>query len=170
MKQVTQEVQSRGAFLKNLGLSTSALMAFYCIGTTLTSCGSKDDDPSPGGSGTGDGISGTTTGNNINFTIDLKHNTYASLKTAGAFRVIGDVLVALAGSGSYVALSKTCTHEGTTLAFRSSSNDLFCSNHGSEFTTTGSVKKGPNTGDTIAALKAFKATLSGDGNTLTITT
>lgn len=159
---------SRGEFLRGLGLSTSTLMAFYCLGT-LSSCGSKSDDPDPDtGSGTGTGISGTTTGSNINFTVDLSNSNNSALKTAGQFKIIGDVLVAFATGNNYVALAKACTHQGTTLAYRSATNDLYCSNHQSEFSTTGAVEKGPSTGDTITALKAYTVTVSADGNTLTI--
>lgn len=168
MKEFSKELQTRGAFLKNLGLSTSALMAFYCLGTTTMSCGSKDEDPLPGGSGgvNGGGITGTTTGSSINFTIDLSHSTQSALKTVGAFKIIGDVLVAHTTDDRYVALSKNCTHEGNTLAYRGSSNDLFCSNHGSEFTTAGAVKKGPDTGDTISSLRTFSTSLSGEALTV----
>ncbi|WP_229208799.1 QcrA and Rieske domain-containing protein [Dyadobacter luticola] len=156
----------RGEFLRSLGLSTSTLMAFYCIGTTMTACGSSsDNDPTPDpGTGTGtNGISGTTTGSAINFTVDLTKAT--GLAAAGGFQVIGDTIVAHTASGSYVALSKTCTHEGTTIGFRPAQNDFRCPNHGSEFSTTGAVEEGPAT----TALKAYKTALSTDGNTLTVT-
>ncbi len=172
MKPDKNQTLNRGTFLKSLGLSTSALMAYYCLGTTMSSCGSKSDDPSPGGggNGNGNGITGTTTGNAINFTIDLTHGTYSPLNTVGAYRVIGDVLVAFTTNSTYVALSKACTHEGFTLRYRDSTNDIFCSNHGSEFTITGTVQKRPDSGENIPALKVYKVSLSSDGKTLTITT
>ena len=169
MKITKEEGMKRGEFLRGLGLSTATLMAFYCLGTTMTSCGSKEDNPDPVSPGNGTGITGTTTGSSINFTVDLTNATYSSLKTAGSFKVIGDVLVAFTSAKAYAALAKACTHEGTTLQYRSSENDLFCSNHLSEFSTTGAVEKGPATGGTISALKAYKTTLSADGNTLTVT-
>jgi cytochrome b6-f complex iron-sulfur subunit len=165
-----QEGMKRGQFLKSLGLSTSALMAFYCLGATMTSCGTKEEDPDPApGGGTGSGVTGTITGPSINFTIDLANPAYSSLKTVGQYKVIGDVLVAFASGGMYVALSKACTHQGTTLEYRLATNDLFCSNHLSEFSTTGAVEKNPVTGETNAALKVYKTALSANGNTLTVT-
>lgn len=172
MKMMKEESMKRGEFLRSLGLSTSTLMAFYCLGTTMTACGSKDDNPdpaNPGGGGGSTGITGTTTGSAINFTVDLTNSTYATLKTAGQFKIIGDVLVAFTSGSAYVALAKACTHEGTQLQYVSAKNNLFCSNHGSQFATTGAVQNGPLTGGTIAALKAYKTTLSADGNTLTVT-
>ncbi|MEZ4903797.1 MAG: hypothetical protein R2822_19595 [Spirosomataceae bacterium] len=32
------ESMKRGQFLRELGLSSGALMAFYCLGTTMTAC------------------------------------------------------------------------------------------------------------------------------------
>lgn len=157
------ETMKRGEFLRSLGLSTSALMAFYCIGTTMTSCGSSGDDPTPDPGSGGNGITGTTTGSAINFTVNLA--TVTSLKTAGGSMVIGDTIVALTNANAYVALSKTCTHEGTAIGFRSAQNDFLCPSHGSQFSLTGAVEEGPAT----VALKVYKTALSADGNTLTVT-
>lgn len=164
MNMQKQESMKRGEFLRSLGLSTSALMAFYCIGTTMTSCGSSSDDPGPDDGGTGGtGITGTTTGSAINYTVDL--TTVTALKTAGGSQVIGDTIVALTSSNAYVALSKRCTHEGTTVGFRNAQNDFRCPTHGSQFSLTGAVEEGPAT----SALQVYKTALSADGNTLTVT-
>lgn len=166
MQTQNQETMKRGEFLRSLGLSTSTLMAFYCIGTTMTSCGSSSDDPAPGtspGTGAGTGITGTTTGSAVNFTVDLAVAT--DLKATGGFKVIGDTIVAHTNSGSYVAVAKICTHEGSTIGFRATENDFLCPNHKSQFSTAGAVEEGPAT----VALKAYKTTLSADGNTLTVT-
>lgn len=157
----------RGEFLRSLGLSTSTLMAFYCLGTTMTACGSKDDDPTPDpdpNPGSGSGISGTTTGSAINFTVDMTNSNNTKLKTAGGSIIAGDVLVAMTTTGSYVALSRKCTHEGNPVAYRSQSNDFFCQTHGSQFTIAGAVKEGPAT----LPLQTYTVTVSADGNTLTV--
>jgi cytochrome b6-f complex iron-sulfur subunit len=164
MKETTMK---RGQFLRELGLSGSALMAFYCMGTTLTACSTSSDDPTPssGGTGSSTGLTGNadTSKGTISFTLDLTNSTYSGLKTAGGFVVVGSLIIANA-RGTIVALSKTCTHEGTTLTYRSSQNDLYCSNHGSEFSTTGAVEVGPAT----RSLAVYQAQLSTDGNTLTV--
>lgn len=165
MKTTEQQGMKRGEFLRSLGLSTSTIMAFYCIGTTLTSCGS-DSDPDPVDPGSGTGITGTTTGSSINFTVDLTHATYSSLKTAGNYKIIGDVLVAFTTSNGYVALSKICTHQQNPVQYRSAENDIYCPFHFSEFSLTGAVQEGPAT----TALKAYKPTISTNGNSLTVTT
>jgi len=169
MEIVKQDKMKRGEFLRSLGLSTSTLMAFYCLGTTMTACGSSDNnepepEPNPGG-GSATGVTGTTTGNAVNFTIDLTNAGNSDLKKTGGFKTYGDVIVAQTNSSAFVALSKQCTHEGTTIGFRASQNDFLCPTHGSQFSLTGSVEEGPAT----SALKVFKTTLSTDGNTLTVT-
>ena len=168
-----QQTIKRGKFLRELGLSSSALMAFYCMGTTLMACSTGSSDPTPSGStgsntGSNTGTAGLT-GNAdlskgaINFTLDLTSSTYSSLKTEGKFVVVGRVIVANA-KGTIVALSKDCTHQGTEVSYRVAQNDFYCSNHGSEFSTTGTVEVGPAT----KALTLYKAQLSANGNTLTV--
>jgi cytochrome b6-f complex iron-sulfur subunit len=160
---------SRGQFLKQMGMSSKALMAFYCMGT-LAAC-SKDDDPDPiikedpktdGGSTTG--IDGTSTGANISFKLDLAHPDFTKLKTNGAFAYAGDVIIANVGTDAYIALSKKCTHQGTTIEYRKDTQDFRCPNHGSEFSSSGVVTKSP----AGSPLTVFKVALSADKNTLTI--
>lgn len=142
-------------------------MAFYCIGT-LTSCSSDEDDPGPDNGPGGTGVTGTVTGNNINFTLDLTNSNFSSLKTKGSFVLIGDVLVAYTSNENYVAVQKLCSHEGNPLAFRNSENDIYCASHGSQFNINGTVKAKPNTGEDINNLKVFNTSLSADKNSLTI--
>ncbi len=157
----------RGQFLRELGLSSSALLAFYCIGTTMTACSTGSEDPTPTNPNTGttSGLTGNadTAKGTISFTLDLTNSNFSTLKTVGNFVVVDSIIVANA-KGTIVALSKACTHEGTTVAYRSSQNDFFCSNHGSEFSTTGAVEAGPAT----KGLTVYQTQLSTDGNTLTV--
>jgi len=167
MNSIEKGSMKRGEFLKSLGLSTSTLMAFYCLSTTMTACGSKDDDPDPDPNpnpGTGSGISGTTTGSGINFTVDMANSNNSKLKTDGNYIITGDVLVAKTTAGSYIALSKICTHEGNPVQYRSGSNDVFCQSHGSTFSIGGAVTNGP----AATPLKTYTVTVSSDGNTLTV--
>jgi cytochrome b6-f complex iron-sulfur subunit len=144
---------SRGQFLKQLGLSSATLMAFYCMGT-LSSCSSKkEDDPTPVNPGT---VGGST---KVDITLDLGSNDFKGLKTDGEF-VVKDSFIIFNSAGAYFALSKACTHEGTTVSFRKASNDVWCSNHGSVFGTDGSVKTGPAT----RGLKIFKTEIFDNGN------
>jgi cytochrome b6-f complex iron-sulfur subunit len=62
------------------------------------------------------------------------------------------IFVGKQADGSYVALQMLCTHKGCTL--RGGSDKLTCPCHGSEFTTTGTVIKGPAT----KPLQSFRVT------------
>lgn len=176
----TTDQMKRGEFLRSLGMSSAALMAFYCMGTGLTACSSSSDDPTPTtgtgmgagtGTGTGTGTGSGLTGNSdaskgaINYTLDLNSSDYTKLKTAGQFAIVGSTLVAKAKDGSLIALSKSCTHQGTEVLYRTATDDIFCPNHGSQFTTAGAVKVGPAS----SPLTQYKTALSTDGNKLTIT-
>lgn len=163
----TKQNLTRGQFMKQLGLSSKALMAFYCLGA-VSAC-SKEDDPNPvnnnnnNNNNTNTGLTGTTTGTSINFTLDLTNATYSKLLTEGEFLIIGDVIVANA-KGNYVALSKACTHQGTTIQYRKDNNDFRCPNHGSEFALSGTVTKSP----AVDSLKTFTATLATDKKSLKV--
>ena len=147
----TTDSMKRGEFLRSLGLSTAALMSFYCLGTTLTACSGSSVDPTP--------AIDTT-----NFTLDLTSSSTSSLKTEGGYIYQDTVIVARVTGGGYVALSKACTHEGTNVQYRLTQNDFYCSNHGSEFSTSGLVQVGPAT----KSLTVYKTTLSAGGNSLQV--
>lgn len=138
----------RGEFIRSLGLSSAALMAFYCMGT-LTSCSNSNDDPTPSNP--------TNPGNKVDFTLDLNAAANANLKTEGGFVTQGNVIVARVKGGAYAALSRICTHQGGSLEYQLATDRLSCPLHGSAFSTAGAVLNGPAT----TALKVYKTTLTG---------
>lgn len=149
---------SRGQFLKQIGLSSSALMAFYCMGG-VTAC-TSDDDPKPDDNTNTSGTSGSNSNSNnkTDFTIDLTSINYSKLKTEGEFVYKDGIIIANTKGGTYVALSKACTHQGTDVQYRLTQDDFWCNNHGSEYNKDGSVKKNPATD----SLKVYKTELKGD--------
>ena len=162
----TTQNLTRGQFMKQLGLSSKALMAFYCLGA-VSAC-SKDETPDPinnnnNNNNTSTGITGTTTGTSINFTLDLTNANFAKLLTEGEFAIVGDVIVANA-KGNFVALSKSCTHAGTAIQYRKDNNDFRCPNHGSEFSLNGTVTKAP----AVDSLKSYSAVLATDKKSLKV--
>ncbi|MBO0950545.1 Rieske 2Fe-2S domain-containing protein [Fibrella sp. HMF5405] len=168
-QQEPETTLSRGEFIRSLGMSSAALMAFYCMGT-LSSCKSSTTDPSPGVITPGGGSNGVTgnasTGSGaINFTIDLTNANFTGLKTAGGYVSVGDIIVFNA-AGSYKALSRICTHQGGNLIYSASTNDLICDLHSSHYNIDGSTKSQPIGGGTITAVKAYTTSLS--GNSLTV--
>ncbi len=169
METKEKETLKRGEFLRSLGLSTSALMAFYCLGTTMSSCTKDSPDPmappAPGGGAPpAGGVTGKTSGSGIDFNVDLTSDAYKELKTEGKFKVIGDTIVIATANNKYVALSKACTHQGNTVEYRSATNDILCPVHKSEFKLDGGVQKGP----AASPLTVFTTTLSANGNSLNV--
>ena len=170
-----KEIINRSQFMRELGLSSAALMAFYCIGTTLTACSNATDaptpvspapKPNPAPNPTVTGLTGNaeTGKGKIDFALDLTADSYKKLKTEGEFVLVGDVIVANVKGNKFVALSKACTHEGTAVQYRLASDDFWCSNHGSIFNTTGTVKQKP----APSPLTLFKSELNTNGNSLAI--
>jgi cytochrome b6-f complex iron-sulfur subunit len=165
---------NRGQFLKQLGLSSAALMSFYCLGTGLTSCSKNDSEPAPiigntsvgtnggGTNGVSSGVTGSTS-TTIDFTIDLTNANFSKLKTQGEFAYVDGIIIANV-KGVFVALSKACTHQSTTINFRSGTNDFFCPTHGSQFKIDGTVQAGP----AAQSLMVFKTELLNNNNSLKI--
>lgn len=111
-------------FLKKLGTGTAAV----CATCGLISC--EDDAPvTPGGS--------------VDFTISIEDQTYQTLKAVGGSVIKDDIIIIRTGSDTFAALSRFCTHETVGLGYNSSATKLVCPRHGSEFSTTGSVLRGP---------------------------
>ena len=137
----------RSEFIRNLGLSSGALMAVYCMGT-LTSC-TKEDTPLPA-TNTNPSSTNPATGK-IDFTLDLSLTANAPLTANGGFIYNDDILIAKVKSGAFIALSKVCTHVGTTVVYQKETDDIYCPNHGSMYDLTGKVTKKP----APAALKMY---------------
>jgi cytochrome b6-f complex iron-sulfur subunit len=95
---------------------------------------------------------------NIDFTLDLTQSSNVALKNDGGMVYSQGVLVAKTKSGTYIAVAATCTHQGSTVQYRLSSDDIYCASHGSVFSDTGSVKQGPAS----TALKQYATTLTGN--------
>lgn len=134
---LTQESISRKDFLRSIGLGGAALMA------VLASCKSADSVAPSGVS------------------IDIS----TTIKNVGDYTYSSGVIIARVNAGSaassFVALAKACTHEGTTVTYQG--NGIFyCPNHGAQFSSTGSVTRGPAN----SSLSKYAVTIT--GSTLTI--
>jgi len=79
-----------------------------------------------------------------------------ALATNGGSLIQNGVIVARTNTGTYIAVSATCTHQGGTLGF-SSSDTFVCPLHGATFNTSGGVISGP----TSTALQKYNTTLTG---------
>ena len=91
------------------------------------------------------------------FTIDLGTN----LLTVGSSLVQNGVIIVRLASGnivsSFTAVAVACTHEGTSINYNAAGNKFICPNHGSTFSTNGTVTLGP----AGSSLKQFNITITG---------
>ncbi len=77
---------------------------------------------------------------NVDFTIDV---STGALSRNGGYLIKNGVIVARTVSGSFLAVSAACTHQGQTLEYIGSQNDFYCSRHGATFSAVGTATKGP---------------------------
>ena len=153
---------SRRAFCTYGCLSAAAVT----LATLSAGCGgSGSNSTSPGGSGTtGSALASTTaTVNGRTLTVPLE-GPLASVGGAALVRSsIGTFLVARTGQDTATALTATCTHESNTIT-NFTGSQFACTFHGSLFTTSGSVARGPAT----RPLTSFPTTVAGNAVTFTV--
>ena len=147
---------TRAEFIRSLGLSSSALMAVYCLGG-LTACTKEEPNPDPTNPGGG---------NKLDLSLDLNDSKYSTLKTNGEFAIVDGqpIIVARKNDGSFVAVSKNCTHQGQQLTYQAANDRFNCPLHGSNFSTSGAVVNGPAS----SPLKQYKTELNSAGTTLRV--
>jgi cytochrome b6-f complex iron-sulfur subunit len=139
----------RHEFLAKLGMG----MAAVCAGCSIISCGSKVNDPTPGG----DGGDPPPTSDGSLFSVDINNE----LKTVGSSKVTdGVIVVRLAAetiASSFAAVQVACTHQGTSINYNTNQGIFICPNHGSEFSTSGAVLLGP----AATSLKKYNVAVEG---------
>jgi cytochrome b6-f complex iron-sulfur subunit len=134
-------MMNRSEFLKLMG--TGTILA--CAGCSLVSC-SSSDDPSPAGNT-----------NPVDFTLDLSLAPNSVLTNVGGALSVNGIIIARLSTTTFTALNQACTHQGTSIDFRPASADFLCPNHGSQFSSTGAVTRGPAT----RALRKYSTELNG---------
>lgn len=113
-------------------------------GTWLSACGGSPTSPSSTGVAPVATVNATVTGRTISITVDAGSALSAVGGTAIAQTALGPFLVARTAQDAFTALTAICTHEGCTVTgFSSTSARYVCPCHGSEYTTAGSVARGP---------------------------
>lgn len=136
----------RKEFLAQLGLSSAAIFAGIC----MSGC-SKEENP------------GTTPApSNVDFTLNLTESANSALNSNGGYIYKNGIIVAKTMSGTFIAASQTCTHQGGTVEFQANNNRLYCPVHGAMFQVDGTVLAGPAN----RALTTYKTSVS--GNTLRV--
>lgn len=136
---------NRKEFFSRVGFGAAAALLPACIAGLASSCSSDNStSPSPAQAPSG-----------VDFLLDV---STGSLATNGGYLVSQGIVVARTNSGTYIAVSASCTHEGTNVNYVASANDFYCPNHGAQFSSTGVVTRGPaNTN-----LKQYKTSLTGN--------
>jgi len=147
-----EDCLSRRAFLAKSTLAVAGVAAL------TAGCG----DGQIGGSGaTGPLPTGLT----------LKISTVPALATVGVLAYVppdGRVAVKRTGAASFLALSTTCTHEGTHLDIVNNSTSFECPNHGSRFDSNGIVTRGPDAAGTVTNLPTLTTSYDATTDILTI--
>jgi cytochrome b6-f complex iron-sulfur subunit len=113
---------NRQQFLEQIGMGIAGTFLITCLG----SC-SKSNPSSPVQS--------------VDFTLNLTDTAATPLLKAGGYIYTNGVIVAQTQSGTYIAVSEYCTHQGYPVNY--SNNQFYCPAHGSVFSATGSVLQGP---------------------------
>lgn len=141
--------------------------AAVALGAVTSACGGGSNGGTsatgPGGSGdTGSPLSAanaTVSGRTISVPVDG-----SPLATVGGAAIVrtplGNYLVARTGQNSFSALTAVCTHEMNTIG-NFTGSQFACTFHGSLYTTSGAVVRGPAT----RALTTYPTSFA--GNTLT---
>ncbi len=144
----------RKEFIEQVGLSSAAILIFGC----MQSC-SKTSDMTSGNTNTGNNGGSAGTNTQVDFTINIAIAPYTSLNTPGGFYVdtTTRIIIARTLNSDFLAVSASCTHQGSTIEFQANANRFYCAAHGSAFDTTGAATVGP----AKTALKQYKTTLTG---------
>ena len=135
---------NRHEFLRKLGFAGSALAAVYFAGN-LQSCTNDRVSPVP-----------------TNLTLDLTDPANAAIKTNGGYIVKDGVVIAKSNTGTYIAATLTCSHEGKNQIMYQTDH-FYCPAHGAKYDNTG---KGLN-GEGKNGIAVYVTSLV--GNILTIT-
>jgi len=139
----------RKDFIKKFAVSGSILFATPAF---LASCSDGNDE-----------VINSPNGNTSEVTIDLTKSEFSALGTIGGYAYSGNVIIVRTSDTQYTVLSKICTHQGCTVTYNSSNNQLPCPCHGSIYNISGGVVSGPAT----QSLKQYSVKIN--GNTLVIT-
>jgi nitrite reductase/ring-hydroxylating ferredoxin subunit len=98
-------------------------------------------------------------------TIDLAQ--FPALASTGVLVDIGHERAAMrTGASTFLGLSRVCTHQQCEAFVRN--NRIECDCHGSIFSNTGDVIRGPSTGESIRPLDKLSVQFNAAANTLTV--
>lgn len=122
-------------------LQSTGMLSLGALTALVTGCGGNPASPSSGFPALA--TINAAAGPNNTATVTVAGTALASVGGAALVNASGrSFLVAQTASNTFVALTSTCTHEGCTV--NTYQNSLYeCTCHGSQFSTTGAVVRGP---------------------------
>jgi len=122
-----QFIMTRKDFFSKVGFGAALVLVPACIGGLASSCSEDDGSPTPAPT-------------NVDFTLDISTGTLAS---NGGYLVHNGIVVARTTMEGFLAVSASCTHQGTNVNYNAAGNKFICPNHGAQFNSTGAVIQGP---------------------------
>lgn len=133
---------TRKDFFTKVGFGAAALLVPACIGSLVTGCEKEG--------------TATAAPTNVDFTVSV---ATGNLAANGGFILTNGIVVARtnATAPTFLAVSASCTHQGTDVNYNANSNNFVCPNHGAKFSSNGTVTQGPASSN----LKQYNTTLTG---------
>jgi cytochrome b6-f complex iron-sulfur subunit len=135
---------NRKEFFARVGFGAAALLVPACIAGLATSCSKDSDGGTPTPPPTG-----------VDFNLDV--STGALATNGGSLKTANGIVVARTNDGSFIAVSASCTHQGTSVNFVANNSSFNCPNHGANFNSAGVVTNGPASSN----LTQYKTALTG---------
>src|SRR3954463_5351161 len=135
---------------------TKSTLAVAGVAAVAAGCG----DGQIGGAGAVAGPSGP---------VKVKVASIPSLAVVGQLVILptdSRFAVKRTGPSTFVALSTTCTHEGTTIGL--TGNSFECPNHGAQYDAEGNVTRQPNAAGSATKLPRYTTSYDAATDTLTI--
>lgn len=136
----------RQEFLKSLGLGLFAV----CAGSCLSACGGSDEVGTP--SNPGNNQPPIAVGNKVTVNMSTMPNVGDSTKLNGVLFIR---IAAGSTATSFVATEAICPHQGGGLDWLQGQNLIQCNLHQAQFTSSGTVTRGPSTGGGVRALRIY---------------
>lgn len=135
------KIMTRKDFFSKVGFGAALVLVPACIGGLASSCSTDDASSTPAPSG-------------VDFTVDV---STGALAANGGYLVFKGIVIARTNTGTFLAVSAACTHEGTSVKYVASGNSFHCPNHGANFSNSGQHLNGPGS----ANLTQYNTTLTG---------
>lgn len=126
----------RKKFIELAGANAALMLVGVCLGR----CSDNNSFPAPP--------------SNVDFTLDVSSG---ALSQNGGSLIKDGIIVARTLTGTFLAVSVACTHQGTNVEYQAGSHRFYCVTHGSTFNEMGTVVVGPAT----QSLRQYQTSLTG---------